>query len=93
MTIGIGIVGKNGIVMATDSRMTSSVPNAGSTVKDHHTKLYDVANLMVVAFATQMAGYESELIKSFRKQRKSVEFSNCVAEFQRICDTGLVESS
>jgi 20S proteasome alpha/beta subunit len=82
MSIAIALIGKDGIVLATDSRMTSETRNQVGIHHDDCTKLWPVFDSTAVAAVGTIGGYESELVESFRTQiQDTLDYAQTVKGF------------
>jgi 20S proteasome alpha/beta subunit len=74
MSIAACLSNKQGIVLATDSRITQQASDgSGRTYDDNATKLWSVKNTIGIAAVGNVAGYEGQLLKSFQEQNKDVQ--------------------
>jgi 20S proteasome alpha/beta subunit len=83
MSVAIALIGKDGIVLATDSRMTS-LDRAGQlrTHDDSYVKLWRISNSAAIAAVGSVAGYENELVEGFQKQVENTwDFAQIVDKF------------
>lgn len=85
MSIGVAIVGKDGIVLATDSKLTSkNMDGTQPTSKNTSTKLWHFENAIGIAGASNHAGYEVRIAELFDKYHKEKKYPELVEEFRGI---------
>jgi hypothetical protein len=69
MSIAIGLCGKDSIVLATDSRMTSFTPDKIERIATDGTKkLWAIGNKFAIAGLGNIAGNEARIIEEFKRQ-------------------------
>ena len=82
MSIAIALIGKDGIVLATDSRMLTIFGGQIRTHKDGYRKLWAIGTNIAIAGVGNIAGYESELVEGFQKQVEDTwDFAQIVDKF------------
>ncbi len=86
MSIAIAIIGKDGIVLATDSCLTSQYPfEDGGTYPQHQNdfvKLWNVNNALGIAGVSNYAGYESRIVEIFQQVCKTQTYNELIEEFR-----------
>jgi len=82
MSIAIALIGKDSIVLATDSRMLTIFGGQIRTHKDGYKKLWAIGTNIAIAGVGNIAGYESELVEGFQKQVEDTwDFAQTVDRF------------
>jgi 20S proteasome alpha/beta subunit len=90
MSIAIGLIGKDGMVLATDSCLISLIPSPEGAVltrNNNAKKLWCISDVMGVACASRIYGWETTIIERFEKIKNSLtygeltrELADCVTE-------------
>jgi hypothetical protein len=96
MSIAVYLCGKDGIVLATDSRLMSQPVSGGQrTAIDDETKLWNIGNNVGIASVSNIVGYEIRLIHKFQRQSmdKTLDFEQVADEFATFVTSDWIEQT
>lgn len=95
MSIAVALVGRDGIVLATDSRVVSLAPGEQLiTYDDNCTKLWNIKDFGIAVVGNSV-GYEGIIIDSFKNNTKNVDittYDQLVKEFMKFLRVELKET-